>query len=85
LRRRIENKRGERKADRIIHEEGGEEARYQRHRPKQHKRMSGARHDPVVDEAEKSGEPQIRDDDHHAEQQRDRIDIDRPVGVVERQ
>jgi hypothetical protein len=34
---------------------------------------------------EEARQPQIGDDDHHAEQQRDGIEVDRLVGILERQ
>ena len=46
--------------------------------------MVGARHDPVVHQPEKAGKAQVGHDDHHAEQQRDRVEIDRAIGFIER-
>ena len=37
-------------------------------------------HHPRRDQREKSGETQVGDDDHHAEEQRDRLVVDRGVG-----
>jgi hypothetical protein len=48
-------------------------------------RMAGAGRDPVGHQAEKAGEAQIADDDHHAEQQCDCIEVDRAQCLVERQ
>jgi len=36
-------------------------------------------------DGEKAGQPQTGHDDHHAEQQRDRVEVDRLVGVFQRQ
>ncbi len=38
--------------------------------------------DPAVDDAEKAGNAQVRHHDHHAEQQRDGAEIDRPIGFL---
>ena len=43
------------------------------------------RHDPGIGDGEEARKPQIGDDDHHAEQQRDGIEVDRLVGILERQ
>ena len=40
-----------------------------------------ARGDPGAGEREEPGQPQIGDHDHHAEQQGDRVEVDRPVGI----
>ncbi len=47
--------------------------------------MAGAGNDPVGDEPEKARKTQIADHDHHAEQQGDRVEVDRPQRPVERQ
>jgi hypothetical protein len=38
--------------------------------------------DPVGDHAKESGDAQIGDDDHHAQQQRDRIEVDRVISLL---
>ena len=48
-------------------------------------RMPGAGDDPGIDEPEEAGEPQIGDDDHHAQQQDDRVEVDCLGDFVERQ
>ena len=50
-------------------------------------RISGSRraHDPGIGDGEKAGKPQVGDDDHHAEQQRDGVEVDGLVGILERQ
>ncbi len=47
-------------------------------------RTAGTSHDPAIDEPKEAGEPQIRDQDHHPEQERDGGEIDRPHRLVER-
>ena len=47
--------------------------------------MTGSRDDPIIDDVKKPGKPNVRNDDHHPEQERDGIDIDGPVCIVERQ
>jgi hypothetical protein len=39
-------------------------------------------HDPAAGHREKSREPQIGDEDHHAEQQGQRFEIDRLIGDI---
>ena len=53
-------------------------------RHQQDERMAGARHDPIAHQPEKAGKAQVGDDDHHAEQERDGVEIDRAIGLVER-
>ena len=43
------------------------------------------RHDPGIGDGEEARKPQTGDDDHHAEQQRDGIEVYRLVGILERQ
>ena len=45
--------------------------------------MPGARHSPAGDEAEETREPQIADDDHHAEKKGHRVEIDDARDVVD--
>jgi hypothetical protein len=45
--------------------------------------MASARYAPAVHHSEEAGEPQVGDDDHHSEQKRDSIEIDRTIGLVE--
>jgi len=47
--------------------------------------MAGARDDPLVHHLEDTREPQIRDHDHHAEKQHDRLEIDRLKSLLERE
>jgi len=41
-------------------------------------------YDPIVHQPEEAGQVQVGDHDHHAEQDRNGIEIDRPVCLVER-
>jgi hypothetical protein len=43
------------------------------------------RHHPSVGDSEEARKPQVGDDDHHAEQQRDGIEVYGLVGILERQ
>ena len=43
------------------------------------------RHDPGIGDGEEARKPQTRDDDHHAEQQRDGIEVYCLVGILKRQ
>ena len=43
------------------------------------------RHDPGVGDGEEARKPQTGNDDHHAEQQRDGIEVYRLVRIFERQ
>jgi hypothetical protein len=47
--------------------------------------VAGAGEHPAIDEAEKTRKPQIGDDDHHPEQQDDRVEIDRLGSLFERE
>ena len=42
----------------------------------QHEWMAGSRHDPCVDQPEETGEAQVGDHNHHAEQQGDGVEVD---------
>ena len=41
--------------------------------------------DPGIGDGEEARKPQVGDDDHHAQQQRDAIEVFRLVGILERQ
>ena len=47
--------------------------------------MMGMLEHPLARPGEESREPQIRDHDHHAEQQHDGVQVDRAVGLIQRQ
>ena len=81
----LDHQRGEHEADRVVDEECRERAGDQHERRQQHEGVACFRHSPIVHQPKESGEAQIGDDDHHAEQQRDGVEIDGPVGGIERQ
>ena len=83
--RQFEHQRGQHQTDRVVDQEGGKDAGGRDHRAEQDHRASRPLHDPGGGGGEEAREPQAGDDDHHAEQQRDRIEVDRLVGVFERQ
>ena len=80
----IEHQRRHDQANGVVDEKGRERAGHDHNRQQQNNGMVGARHDPVVRQPKKAGKAQVGDDDHHAEQQRDRVEIDRAIGVIER-
>jgi len=41
--------------------------------------------DPGIGEREEAREPEIGHHDHHAQEQRDRVEIDGPIGLLERE
>jgi hypothetical protein len=43
-----------------------------------------ARHDKIAHQPEETGKAQVGDDNHHAEQKRDGVEIDRPISLIER-
>jgi hypothetical protein len=83
--RQLQNERGQHQADRIVHQEGGKNAGGRDDRAEQDQRSPGVRHDPGIGDSKEARKPQTGDDDHHAEQQRDGIEVHRLVGILERQ
>ena len=54
-------------------------------RGEQDQRSPGPRDNPGISNGKEAREPQTGDDDHHAEQKRDGIEIDCLVGIFDRQ
>ena len=79
----VKDERHHHQADRVVQQEGGKGAAGEDHGGEQLQRVMGARHDPAGDQPEKAGQPQVGDDDHHAEQQRDGVEIDRARHLVD--
>ena len=46
--------------------------------------MAGPRHDKIIHQPEEAGKAQIGDDDHHAEQKGDGVEVDRAIGLLQR-
>ena len=77
------DQRGEDQADGVVHEEGGEHGGDGGDRGEKGEGVMGMLDHPLADEGEKSGDAEVRDDDHHAEEKHDGIEIDRSEGLVE--
>ena len=72
-------------ADRVVDQEGREHAGKKRHRGEQGERPVGVLDRQRAQRPEGAGDLEMRDDDHHAEQQRDRVGVDGVKGVLKRQ
>jgi hypothetical protein len=83
--RQLQHERSQHQADRVVHQEGGKNARGRDDPAEQDQRPPGVRDHPGIDDGEKARKPQVGDDDHHAKQQRDGIEVHRLVGILERQ
>ena len=79
----VEDERRHHQADRVVDEEGGEDAGDQDDRHEEDQRMARPRDDEAVDQPEEAGEAQIGGDDHHAEEERDRLEVDGAIGLAE--
>ena len=73
------------KADRVIDQKGRQNARHQRHDDEQHERRMRMFDGEPAERPESAGHLEMRDHDHHAEQERDRIEIDGAKGFLEAQ
>ena len=80
----IEHERCHDEADRVIDEEGRENACDQHDGGEEHERVTSTRHHPTADEPEEAGEPQVRHNDHHPEQEYDGVIVDGAVGLIYR-
>ena len=83
--RQIDDQRRHDETDRVIDEKGGKESRRRRDRREQKDRTARDVRQPIGGAAEEAGKAQIGDDDHHAEQQGDGVEIDGAIGLVEAQ
>ena len=66
----------------VVDEEGREESRNGDDGGEQENRPVRVFHHPGADQPEESGEAQVGDDNHHAEQQHDRVVVDSAIGLV---
>ena len=80
----IEHDRCKNETDRVVDEQRREHARDKDQSDDQRGRMSDARADEPGELSQPAGKPQMRHDDHHAEEQNDGPEIDRGHGSVER-
>ncbi len=78
----LEHQRGEHQAHGVVDEESGEDAGHQHDAGEQHERCVRMLHHPGADQREETGEPQIGDHDHHAEQQDDGVVVNGCVGLL---
>ena len=69
--------------DRVVDQKGREHAGHQHDGGQEQRRVTGARHGPGADQPEEAGQAQVGDHDHHAEQERDRVEVDGAVGVLQ--
>ena len=82
--RQLDDDRRHDEADGVIDEKGREHTRHQDHGAEQDDRVVRPRHGPAVDQPKKARQPEVGDDDHHAEQEGDRVEVDGLVSVAER-
>ncbi len=72
-------------ADRVIDQESRQNAGKDRHCDQKDERRAGMVDGERAERPECAGHLEVRDDDHHAEQKRDRIEVDRVERVLEAQ
>jgi hypothetical protein len=80
----LDDERRQHQAHRVVDEKCREHPGDRRDRGQQGERPVSPPHDPAPGHREKAGEAQISDEDHHAEQQGQRVEIDRLIGFIER-
>ena len=71
--------------DRVIDQKGRQHARQHRHGDEQHERRAGVVDGDPAKRSERAGDLEMRDHDHHAEEKRDGVEIDRAESVLEAQ
>ena len=81
--RRLGHQRRQHQADRVVDQEGGEQARDQHHADQQQSRAMGMLAHPGGGELEEPRQAQMGDDDHHAQQQGQRVEVDGLIGLLE--
>ena len=81
--RQLGDERRQHQADRVVDEKSRVPARGYAHAQEQQQRMARLARDSTIGEREEAGEAQIGDEDHHAEQQRDGVEIDGAIGLLE--
>jgi len=81
--RQFEDERREHETNRVVDEERGEHAGDRRYSREQRERVARPPHHPAAHLREEAGEAEIGHHDHHAEQQGERVEVDRLVGVLQ--
>ncbi len=81
----LQHDRRHNEADRIIDEEGGQEPGQHGHGDQEDERRAGVVDRKRAERPECARNLEVRDHDHHAEEERDGVEIDRPEGVLEAQ
>ena len=75
--------RGHHETDRVIDEKGGQDSGQHRHGDEQNERRMRMADDERAQHPESAGNLEMRDDDHHAGEHRDRVELDGPERLVE--